>query len=158
MSVLVLSSGGALTDALVRRLGPVPLADPLAALTVAPPVPETAYLVVEGEPCDAADAGRQAWTTVGLLARWRNEDGRLPRRFAILDAGGDGDLVATRSAMIATLVRYLAGALFHDGIAVNCVRPDDRDAEPAAIDALVALGSGLLDAVRGQVLTVGGPT
>jgi hypothetical protein len=151
--ILLATPGHALASAAADRLGaPVTPVDPQAP----PPVEETVVLVLAGAPASEADAGRQAWWIPGLLARWRDRDGRLPARFAILDEGGDG-LAAVRSALVGTAVRYVAGSLFHGGPSVNCVRPVDGAAVPYALDALVALTSGLLDAARGQTLVVGTP-
>jgi len=134
---------------------------------------DSAVLCLTGVPVDRADAVAQAWELLRLLALWRDA-GRLPTRVLVLDLGaavsadgsdvsadgeGDGraDGSAVRSALVDTLVRYVTGARFHEGPAVNCIRPVDADALPVAVDAVTAFLSGDLDAVRGQILVVRRP-
>ncbi|MCC6749683.1 MAG: hypothetical protein IT371_18600 [Deltaproteobacteria bacterium] len=116
----------------------------------------TAVLVLAESPSGQDEASRQAWQVLELLAGWRAAEA-MPARLAILDLGADDDLSRVRSALVDTAVRYVTGALFHGGPAVNLVRPVDATALTAAFDTVVALASGLMDAVRGQVLVVHGP-
>lgn len=133
---------------------------------VDPSTGSTAVLCLSGAPADRADAVGQAWELLRLLGAWRDA-GEMPTRVLVLDLGaalsGDGsgdeagDWSAVRSALVDTLVRYVTGARFHEGPAVNCIRPADPDALPVAVDAVTAFLSGDLDAVRGQVLVVRRP-
>jgi NAD(P)-dependent dehydrogenase (short-subunit alcohol dehydrogenase family) len=124
-----------------------------------------------------------AWPIVDLVQQSRTALGRFPRYVLGISSDGGAvchpgyDLAGASKAVLESLVRYLAVRLRPEGVRVNAVRPGFMDTASsrailgeAAVSGLaatslavdprqvarvcVALTSGLMDAVTGQVLVV----
>lgn len=128
--------------------------------------------------------GYSAWPIVDLLQAARGELGHLPRYVVAMSSdGGESvhpgyDLAGASKAALEALCRYLALRLRGDGVRVNVLRAGMVDTasaratfgdaivdqlaargdtliDPAIVGrACVALCSGLMDGVTGQVITV----
>jgi NAD(P)-dependent dehydrogenase (short-subunit alcohol dehydrogenase family) len=118
------------------------------------------------------------WPTFEHLSRIHATFGRWPRYVVALSGGAPdrfsagGDLAAASAAVLETLCRYLTYRLRHEDIRINVLRSravsgkdlvplarrlgyENSFAEPGEVGrAALALCSGLLDGVRGQVITV----
>lgn len=121
------------------------------------------------------------WPIVDLLQASRETLGYYPRyALGVSTDGGDVchpgyDMAGVAKAALETLCRYLAVRLWPEGVRVNAIRPGPLDTasaratfgdavldavpglvlEPRAVArACVALCSGLMDSVTGQVITV----
>ncbi len=105
--------------------------------------------------------GEDSWPFVARLHALRKANGRYPRYAVALAAPleGNPDGAATLATeVLETLVRYHATHLRPEGVRVNAVRAagGETSVSPREVAGTVlALCSGLLDAMSGQVLRVG---
>lgn len=108
-----------------------------------------------------------AWPVFAVLQRARAALGRFPRHVVALAADHSGpgdDFAAASDAALETLCRHASGRMAGDDARMNVLRyrlASDANqgrgifAAPREVaNAAVALCSGLLDAMRGEVLTV----
>jgi NAD(P)-dependent dehydrogenase (short-subunit alcohol dehydrogenase family) len=109
------------------------------------------------------DIERNAWPMVEYTRRIHEVFGSYPRRVVGVSSlrrspqpDGAPDPTAAES-LDEVFARYLSYHLFSSGVAVNMIRVEPRGVPPSgdSIAKLVfALTSGLMDAVRGQTLTL----
>lgn len=146
----------ALCEALVDRLraadyAVVSRADRPLDLLVAPIAPrDTPEATAEG-----------VFDAIELLRGCRATTGALPRRtVALVHAGVGADDTALRHlarSLTRTLLVYLTAHTIHEDARINAVHVPGVEARVVAssLDLVIALSSGLLDGVRGQLFEVG---
>lgn len=113
------------------------------------------------EDLSAAIKGR-AWPVVGLLQSVHGATGHYPRYTIALssmlparyEAGAEARAVA--DSVLEILCRYVTADLLNEDARVNAIRPGPGASAAEVAGVAVALCTGLLDGVKGQILTVDG--
>jgi hypothetical protein len=113
---------------------------------------DTAVIVLPAE-LDAERAPREVAALALLMGTWRGRS--RPARIVVFDLVHHGDPV--RGSVLASLLRYATSGSAGRVLTANAVAATCPAALPAALDVVLAVAGGLLDAVRGQILTVDPP-
>lgn len=129
-------------------------------LATAPPAAESAREATRVAFQDAVS--EQSWPLVGALQRVREAFGRYPRYTVALSSlttasyEPGAETVALANCVLEILCRYMTAELLGEDARVNAVRSAADVAPQEVARVVVALCSGLLDGVKGQILTVDG--
>ena len=98
---------------------------------------------------------------VEMVRGCRDATGSLPRRVVVLvhpgDEGASLELQSLALALTRTLLVYLTAHTMRDDARINAVHVPSADETvvESSLDVAMALASGLLDGVRGQLFRVG---
>jgi NAD(P)-dependent dehydrogenase (short-subunit alcohol dehydrogenase family) len=101
-----------------------------------------------------------AWPMFAYTKRIREAFGRYPRYVVAMSTTGldsyrNGyDFIASSKMALETLCRYMSYRLYNEDIRINVVRSGAVRTTTEISNCVVALCSGLLDGMRGQVITV----
>lgn len=101
-----------------------------------------------------------AWPMFAYTKRIREAFGRYPRYVVAMSATGSessrngDDLIASSEMALETLCRYMSYRLYNEDVRINVVQSGAVRTAAAVSNCVVALCSGLLDGMRGQVITV----